>query len=664
MRTTFLTAVVVVLCAATASAQSLAATSPPASSPLATARAAGDFDGDGKTDLAVFRPDTGTWYIAYSSTNYSTSSAIQWGLPGDIPVAGDYEGTGVAEVAVYRYGYWMRRPGGSFTVLITGDLAFVHPIPGASINPHLGDLPVPGDYDGDGKMDVAAYSPRPTAKAEYVQTTESLEETGKWVVLLSSSGYRADAATHLHFGGGPGDIPAPADYDGDGRTDMAIYNWRTGLWRVLYARSNFNPNDTTTWQAAAGGTPAPADYDGDGRADVAVWMGDPAVASHAWSVHLSSSNTDIAVTFGQAWDVPIAGDYDGDGRADMALFRPSTGTVAINTAASDFTPTSSFSWGAVGDVFSVGSIYNNASGAVRARSDLQAQTDLDGDSFSDMTVFRPATREWFTLYSGFGWTKSKNIKTQWFPITDTFTPLLTDFDGDGLTDTGVFLDDHWWDLGTTQVFAGWWRLSLRVPWGLPGDIPVPADYDGTGFADVAVYRPSTGGWYIRHITGIDPMHIYMVGRDFFSWGLEGDIPVPADYDGDGKTDIAVFRPANGMWYILQSSQNHAPLEIQFGLPGDVPMPGDYLGNGRAQVAVYRPSAGFWYTFPDRVRPTQWGTPGDIPVLGDFDGDRRLDFTVFRPLTGEWLVLMSRSKFTTFFVRQWGMPGDIPLPRSR
>ena len=152
---------------------------------------------------------------------------------------------------------------------------------------------------------------------------------------------------------------------------MAIYNWRSGLWRVLYARNNFDPNDTEAWQAAAGGTPAPADYDGDGRADVAIEMGDPAAASHVWSVHLSSSNTDIAVTFGDAWDVPIAGDYDGDGRTDMALFRASTGTVSINTAANNFTPTSTYALGRAGDIYSVSSIYHNASGAVRAHNDLQ-----------------------------------------------------------------------------------------------------------------------------------------------------------------------------------------------------------------------------------------------------------------------------------------------------
>jgi hypothetical protein len=82
------------------------------------------------------------------------------------------------------------------------------------------------------------------------------------------------------------------------------------------------------------------------------------------------------------------------------------------------------------------------------------------------------------------------------------------------------------------------------------------------------------------------------------------------------------------------------------------------------VGVYRPSAGLWYTFPGRVQGTQWGMPGDIPVLGDYDADRRLDFTVYRPSTGQWFVRMSRSNFTTYFVRQWGQPGDIPVPAPK
>jgi hypothetical protein len=380
-------------------------------------------------------------------------------------------------------------------------------------------------------------------------------------------------------------------------------------------------------------------------------------------VHLSSSNADIAVTFGDAWDVPIAGDYDGDGRADMALFRASTGAVYINTAANDFTPTSTYAWGKAGDIYSVSSIYHNASGAVRAHNDLQGRTDFDGDSFSDMTVYRPATGRWFTLLSGFGWVKLL-VREYSGPPDPIAPPVAGDIDADGMADAGFVTDDGFWNVWTSQAFEGWYRNGLFCQWGLPGDIRVPGDYDGTGFTDVAVYRPSTGVWHILHVTGYGWPGVHTGGTTVVEWGIATDIPVPADYDGDGKTDIAVFRPSNGVWYILQSSQNNAQIQIQFGLPGDIPIPGDYLGNGRAQVAVYRPSVGYWYTFPDRVRPTQWGMPGDIPVPGDYDGDRRQDFTVYRPSTGHWFVLMSRSNFTTYFVRQLGTPGDIPMPQVR
>jgi hypothetical protein len=259
--------------------------------------------------------------------------------------------------------------------------------------------------------------------------------------------------------------------------------------------------------------------------------------------------------------------------------------------------------------------------------------------------------------------KSGTVRT-YFGSDAVYSPVAGDVDGDGMADAGFIRGAGFWEVYTRQLFGGWYVIPLTCQWGLPGDIAVPGDYDGTGFTDVAVFRPSTGVWYILHVTGYDSQTFYTGNPIVVEWGLATDIPVPADYDGDGKTDIAVFRPGNGVWYILQSSQNNAPLEIQFGLPGDVPMPGDYLGNGRAQVGVYRPSAGLWYTFPDRLRPTQWGMPGDIPVAGDYDGDRRLDFTVYRPSTGQWFVLMSRANFRTYLVRQWGTPADIPMPAPK
>ena len=194
-----------------------------------------------------------------------------------------------------------------------------------------------------------------------------------------------------------------------------------------------------------------------------------------------------------------------------------------------------------------------------------------------------------------------------------------------------------------------------MQWGLNGDVPVAGDYDGDGKTDMAVFRPIEGAWYIRRSTG---------GTVRVSFGLNGDIPVPADYDGDGKTDPTVYR--NGGWYVLRSDPRYqAGGTLGFG--ADVPIPGDYNGDGHADIAAYRPSGGRWLldTFASTsVDEVFWGQPGDIPVPGDYDGDRIFDAALYRPSTGEWLILTSGSRFTTYFVRQWGLPGDTPVTRPR
>jgi hypothetical protein len=210
--------------------------------------------------------------------------------------------------------------------------------------------------------------------------------------------------------------------------------------------------------------------------------------------------------------------------------------------------------------------------------------------------------------------------------------------------------------GTWYKIQGYNTLVSQA-WGLPGDIPVPGDYDGDGKTDYAVYRPSTGTWYI--IPSSNP-GIFLSRQ----WGLIGDVPVPADYDGDGKIDYAVYRPSTGAWYIIPSSNPGIFLSQQWGLPGDEPIPGDYDGDGKADYAVYRPSTGTWYVIPSGNAGTYltqpWGLPGDVPVAADYDGDGKIDYAVWRPSTGTWYVIPS-SNPGIFLTRQWGLPGDIPVP---
>jgi hypothetical protein len=183
------------------------------------------------------------------------------------------------------------------------------------------------------------------------------------------------------------------------------------------------------------------------------------------------------------------------------------------------------------------------------------------------------------------------------------------------------------------------------------------DFDADGMQDITVFRPGDGVWYM--LTSSNPGSYRST-----QWGLPSDLPLAGDYDGDGMTDIAVWRPESGTWFILRSSQPGNYLITQWGISTDIPVAGDYDGDGMTDIAVWRPSEGMWYILPSNSPGTysanQWGFISDIPVPADYDGDGKTDLAVWRPDSGTWFVLPSNSP-GSYTSDQWGVNTDIPTP---
>jgi hypothetical protein len=180
-----------------------------------------------------------------------------------------------------------------------------------------------------------------------------------------------------------------------------------------------------------------------------------------------------------------------------------------------------------------------------------------------------------------------------------------------------------------------------------------ADFDGDRKTDIGIFRTTSSDWWIR---------LTQSGSVFAThFGSAFDVIAPADYTGDQKTDVAVFRPSNGTWYILRS-ENFSFYALPYGMNGDIPMSGDYDGDGIADPAVYRPSAWTWYVF--RSKGGSWimpfGNSTDKPVAADYDGDGKTDIAIYRPSASgaEWWIQGSSAGL---IATQFGTQTDRAVP---
>ncbi|HKP70960.1 MAG TPA: cytochrome c peroxidase [Pyrinomonadaceae bacterium] len=243
-----------------------------------------DFDGDGKTDVGIFRPSSGQWWINQSSTGNTTVGTF--GASTDLITPADFTGDGKSDIAFFRPST------GSWFILRSEDYSYFALPFGAT-----GDVPVPGDFDADGKADLTVFRP----------------STSTWYIRRSS-----DGGAGIQGFGSAGDIPVPADYDGDGKTDIAIYRPSNGQW---WAQRSTAGVVVLTFGVATD-KPVQGDYTGDGKADMAFFR----PSTGQWYMLRSEDFSFYSVPFGAVGDSPAPGDYDGDGKFDQTVFRPDVGT--------------------------------------------------------------------------------------------------------------------------------------------------------------------------------------------------------------------------------------------------------------------------------------------------------------------------------------------------
>lgn len=243
-----------------------------------------DFDGDHRTDFALFRPSTSTWWIMPSGGPQGTATANQFGLSSDRIVPADFDGDQKTDIAVYRDGTWYVLASLSSSVMIntwgTAD-----------------DIPVPADYNGDGSTELTVYRP----------------STGTWWILNSNGSFSSTAF------GLPTDVPTPGDYDGDGHTDLSVYRAATapgerGTWWILNSTNGVVEHVEF---GVTGDVPVANDFDGDGRDNIALYRPSTGV----WFRSTNAAQNYHAVQWGLPGDKPVAGDYDGDGKSDPAVVR-------------------------------------------------------------------------------------------------------------------------------------------------------------------------------------------------------------------------------------------------------------------------------------------------------------------------------------------------------
>ncbi len=270
-------------------------------------------------------------------------------------------------------------------------------------------------------------------------------------------------------------------------------------------------------------------------------------------------------------------DFDGDTATDLAVYWAQTATWYIRNSSNLTTRVQQWGW----------------------PSAIPAPADYDGDDNTDVAVMNPVDGRWY-IYESI----TRYIRVRLWNWGNVI-PVPADYDGDNRADIATYKPENGlWSISYSLLSSSNTATSLAQNWGWSASLPVPADYDGDSKDDLAVFWPEGGYWYIRQSSKVGTTNEVLMSGAPIQWGWAEVKAVPGDYDGDRRADVAVYHPATGNWYIRKSSNGQllggAP--IQWGWSDAIPAPGDYDKDGITDIAVYHPATGDWY-----IRKSSTGT---------------------------------------------------------
>ncbi len=293
-------------------------------------------------------------------------------------------------------------------------------------------------------------------------------------------------------------------------------------------------------------------FDAAPAANLAVWR--PGTAQW-WVIGGASGTTPV---WGEPSDIPVPADYDGDSLTDIAIWRPRDGNWWVLLSGSGNVQITQ--WG--------------------TNDDVPLPADYDGDREVDFAVYRPSDETLYIYSDACGPHRTRRLGKG--------VPVVGKFTSDPADQPGIFDSAGGFVMHQRLATGSWATFALNV--ALPPDPSPPP-----------VGRASVG----RVIGGLQPAPKLIA--------YEAPRPVIGDYDGDGRSDAAIYVPATGMWSVQGSKAG--PMTRQWGVAGDIPVPADYDADGRTDFGVWRPSTGEWWVLyaNGQQRTTQWGTNGDVPV---------------------------------------------------